>query len=162
MPKKTDTTAPGYIAALLQPRPERTADRRSWSIPVFGVWVPFFTATNTEGQTHIAAEALGAPVRLVKDTDGSPKFGKSGRPVLRLVKEISDQVRLVRENFQAGLLSYAEGVMRAMPDAYKAQAEAARKKGEVIYQMETKVLTDALEVVEKAEAEPAKEPVAVA
>ena len=41
MPKKTDTTTSGYISALLQPRAECTADRRSWSIPVFGVWVPF-------------------------------------------------------------------------------------------------------------------------
>lgn len=151
MPKKTDT--PGYISALLQPRPQATADRRAWSIPVFGVWVPFFTATNTEGQTHISAEALGAPVRLAKDSDGSVKFGKSGRPVLKLVKELGDQVKLVRDNFTAGLVSYAEGVMRAMPDAYKAQAEAARKKGEAIYELEAKLLSP--------EAEPAREPVPV-
>ena len=83
--------------------------------------------------------------------------------MLRLVKEFSDQVRMVRENFQAGLLSYAENIQRAMPDAYKAQTDAARKKGEVIYQMDAKVLTEALEVAEKAEAEPARdaEPVAV-
>ena len=163
MPKKTDTTTPGYISALLQPRPQATADRRSWSIPVFGVWVPFFTATNTEGQTHISHEALGAPVRLAREKDGSAKIADNGRPVLRLVKEFSDQVRMVRENFQAGLLSYAENIQRAMPDAYKAQTDAARKKGEVIYQMDTKVLTDALAVVEKAEAEPARdaEPVPV-
>jgi hypothetical protein len=165
MPKKTDTTTPGYISALLQPRPERTADRRSWSIPVFGVWVPFFTATNTEGQIRISAEGLGAPVRLAreKDSDGSVKFSKSGRPVLKLVKELGDQVKLVRENFQAGLISYAENVQKAMPDAYKAQAETARKKGEVIYQMDARVLAEALEVAEKAEAEPTRdaEPVAV-
>ena len=153
MPKKTDTNTPGYISALLQPRPERTADRRSWSIPVFGVWVPFFTATNTEGQTRISHEALGAPVRLAREKDGSARIADNGRPVLRLVKELSDQVRLVRENFQAGLLSYAENVQRAMPDAYKAQAEAARKKGEVIYQMDARVLAEALAVAERAEAE---------
>jgi hypothetical protein len=161
MPKKTDTTTPGYISALLQPRPERTADRRSWNIPVFGVWVPFFTATNTEGQTHISHEALGAPVRLAKDSDGSVKFSKAGRPVLKLVKELGDQVKLVRENFQAGLLTYAENVQRAMPDAYKAQAENARKKGEAIYDMEAKVLNEALSVVEKAEAVKDAEAIAV-
>ena len=72
MTKKTNTNTPGYISALLQPRPERAADRRVWSIPVFGVWVPFFTATNTAGETHLSAEALGAPVRLAREKDGTP------------------------------------------------------------------------------------------
>jgi hypothetical protein len=161
MPKKSDNNTPGYITALLQPRPARATDRRAWSIPVFGVWVPFFTATNAEGQTHISAEALGAPVRLTKDSDGSVKFSKAGRPVLKLVKELGDQVKLVRENFQAGLLTYAENVQRAMPDAYKAQAENARKKGEAIYDMEAKVLNEALSVVEKAEAVKDAEAIAV-
>jgi len=165
MPKKTDANTPGYVTALLQPRPAKATDRRAWSIPVFGVWVPFFTATNTEGQTHISHEALGAPVRLAREKDGSARIADNGRPVLRLVKELSDQVRLVRENFQAGLLSYAENVERAMPDTYKAQAEAARKRGEVIYQMDARVLAEALAVAEKAEAEAESvrdaEPVAV-
>jgi len=145
MAEKTETNTPGYIQALLQPRPERAADRKSWSIPVFGVWLPFFTATNVAGETHISQETLGAPVRLAREKDGTARIGENGRPVLRLVKELSDQVRMVRENFQAGLVAYAEGVARAMPDAYKAQVDAARKKGEVINKLEMKLLTDTLD-----------------
>jgi len=153
MSKTKNTTTPTYIATLLHPRPEKATDRRAWSIPVFGVWVPFFTATNTEGQTHISAETLGAPVRLARDSDGSVKFSKSGRPVLKLVKELGDQVKLVRDNFTAGLVSYAEGVLRANPDGYKAQAENARKKGEAIYKLEAKLLVPA---EAEAPAEPAE------
>ena len=162
MTKKTNTNTPGYISALLQPRPERAADRRAWSIPVFGVWVPFFTATNTAGETRLSTEALGAPVRLAREKDGSAKIADSGRPVIRLVKELSDQVRMVRENFQAGLVAYAEGIVRTMPDAYKAQADTAREKGKVIYALETRLLVDTMAAKEAegkpAEAEPAAEP----
>src|SRR3990172_923337 len=102
MAKKTDTNTPGYIAALLQPRPERAADRKSWSIPVFGVWLPFFTATNVAGETHISQETLGAPVRLAREKDGAARMGDNGRPVLRLVKELSDQVRMCGRTSRQG------------------------------------------------------------
>ena len=124
-----------YIHSLLQDRPQKgagAADRRAWSIPVFGVWVPFFTATNATGESHISAEALGYPVRLAKDTDGTPKFGKSGRPILRAVKELSDQVRIVRENFVSGLKLYADNVAKDMPTEYGAQVALAQAKGEFL------------------------------
>lgn len=127
---KVKLETPGYISALLQPAPGRAADRRVWSIPLGGVWVPFFTATNSCGETAIAPEVLGAPLRLAKDADGTPKFGKSGRPILRVVKELSDQVRIVRDNFTAGLLAYVDTVRKGNPEAYKSQVEMARKAGE--------------------------------
>ncbi len=66
----------GYVAALLQPLKNTQGDRRVWSIPLNGVWIPFFTATNVAGETAIPAEALGAPVRLQREQDGTPKFRK--------------------------------------------------------------------------------------
>ena len=42
-------------------------------------------------------------------------------------------------------MAYAEGIARSMPDAYKAQVDAARKKGEVINKLEMKLLTDTLD-----------------
>ena len=40
-----EQTTPGYISALVKPLPGRGTDRRAWSIPLAGVWIPFFTAT---------------------------------------------------------------------------------------------------------------------
>ena len=141
MGKKNITRNP-YISSLLTPRPQKASDRRSWGIPVAGVWVPFFTATNASGETHISNETLGYPVRLAKDSDGAIKLGKTGTPMLRTVKELGDQVRLVRENFQAGLVAHAESVQRDNPDAYKAQAEANAKAGQVVYALDKKALDD--------------------
>lgn len=152
MSKKSNSATPVYIARLLQPRSQQAADRRVWSIPLGGVWLPFFTATNTAGETSIPAEALGAPLRLAKDKDGTPKLSASGRPVFRVVREIADQVRLVRENFAAGLLAYAEGVRKAMPDQYKAQVEATRQAGEPIVQKDMDDLDAYIKAMTEAQA----------
>ena len=74
------TKTPQYIKALLKPNGTKPAGRRVWSIDLESVWLPFFTATNTMGDTALAAESLGAPLRLAYDPDGTPKFSKSGRP----------------------------------------------------------------------------------
>ena len=119
------------IANLLRPKEGNSApvDRRSWSIPIAGVWVPFFMATNANGESNIPSEVLGAPLRLAKEKDGTPKFSSTGRPVVRVVKELSDQVRIVRDNFVFGLQSYTASVAKAKADQYKAQVEAAHKMG---------------------------------
>ena len=147
MPK---STTPSYISALLKPMPGKGTDRRAWSIPLQGVWIPFFTATNTAGETAIAAEALGAPLRLQRNPDGTPKFGNTGRPVIRIVKELSDQIRIVRDNFTAGLLNYAASVQKSMPAEYKAQVEACQKAGMPITTRDYTDLTEYLELVKAA------------
>jgi hypothetical protein len=115
------TKTPQYIKALLKPNGTKPAGRRVWSIDLESVWFPFFTATNTTGDTALSAEALGAPLRLAYDPDGTPKFSKSGRPVVRVVKEVADSVRLIRENFVAGLSAYTHGIVTESPEGYKAQ-----------------------------------------
>ena len=150
MPK--ELTTPAYIKTLIQPRPKSESGRKVWSIDLQYVWLPFFTATNTQGDTAIPHEAIGAPLRLAKDKDGSVKFAKSGRPVLRVAGEISDQIRMVRENFVAGLVNYAGQVMKAKPDEYKAEAEACHQAGAPIIE---KANTDiAQAVLEAAQAVP--------
>ena len=122
-------TTPSYIKALIQPRQKSESGRKVWSIDLQYVWLPFFTATNVQGDTAIPHEAIGAPLRLAKDKDGSIRFNKTGRPVLKVAGELSESIRMVRDNFVSSLVGYAGQVMKAKPDEYKAQAEACHKAG---------------------------------
>ncbi len=144
------------IAALLTPTKGQTSDKRIWGIPLAGVWKPFFTATNVAGDTAISKEALGAPVRLAREKDGTPKLSKTGKPVMRVVKELSDHVRTVRENFSYGLLAYAANVQKEHADEFKAMVTACDKAGEPIVQ---KDYEDFAAFVAEACATPAEAPV---
>ena len=136
---------PNYIKALLLPtNGNKPRARRVWGIDLETVWLPFFTATNTMGDTAIPADALGAPLRLGYAADGSVKFTKSGRPQLKVAKDIADSVRLVKDNFTAGLLAYANGVIADNPDGYKAQIELAREAGEPILSKDRANLSKAM------------------
>lgn len=123
---------PNYIKSLLMPNGRKPAGRRVWSIDLELIWLPFLTATNVMGDTRIPHEALGAPLRLGYDADGSVKFSKSGRPILKVAKDLSDTIRMVRENFTAGLLSYASGVIAKRGNDYKQMVELATKAGQPI------------------------------
>ncbi len=124
MPATTKT--PAYIKGLLQPTTRAPAGRKVWSIDLERVWLPFFTATNVQGETQIPHEALGAPLRLAKAKDGTVRFNAKGAPVQRVAAEIRDAVSLVKDNFEASLVAYAGGVAKANPEGYKAQVEAAQ------------------------------------
>ena len=134
---------PNFIKTLVKPNGKGTG-RRVWSIDLETVWLPFFTATNTMGDTAIPHEALGAPLRLAYNPDGSAKFSKSGRPVIRVVKDIGDSVRLVRENFIAGLQSYANTVITENTSAYKEQIKLAKEAGAPIINHDKEMLDEAL------------------
>jgi len=150
---------PNYIAALLQLQPSKPTGRKVWSIDLETVWLPFLTATNTVKATAIPSEALGAPLRLQYEDDGEVKFSKTGRPVVRVAKEIADQVKVVRENFTANLLSFAGAVARKEKDAYKAQVEAAQAAGVPIVARDNEALKAAYDALaEKAEDEPEVSP----
>ena len=151
--------SPSYIKALLRPNGSKPQGRRVWSIDLEAVWLPFFTATNTMGDTAISPEALGAPLRLAYNQDGSPKFGKTGRPVVRVVKDLADHVRLIRENFVAGLAAYANGIVAECPDGYKAQVLAAQEAGRPIMEHDRAALLATIEPVGEPVGEPAGEPV---
>ena len=149
---------PNYIKALLIPSSNgnKPRARRVWGIDLETIWLPFFTATNTMGDTAIPADAMGAPLRLGYNPDGSVKFSKTGRPVTKVVKDIADSVRLVKDNFTAGLMAYANGVIADNPEGYKAQVEMAREAGQSILDKDrdnlSKAMAEAMaQAVEEAE-----------
>jgi len=143
---------PNYIKSLLIPTTKQPQGRKVWSIDLQQVWLPFFTATNTMGDTAIPSEAIGCPLRLGYDKAGQVRFSQVGRPVIRVAKEIADNVKLVRENFTANLLNYAGSVMRDNAEGYKAQIEMAKKAGEPIYQHDKNQLSNAMKARAEAEA----------
>ena len=125
-------TSPSYIKQLLQPNGNKRQGRRVWSIDLETVWLPFFHATNVMGDTAIPSEALGAPIRLSYDKDGAVKFSKSGRPVTKVVKELTQTVTLVRENMVATLQDYTHQVAEGKASQYKASVTTALKAGKPI------------------------------
>ena len=160
------TITPTYIRALVQPNGKAKAGKRAWGIDLETVWLPFFLATNTQGETAIPSEALGCPVRLAYSGDGSVKFGKSGRPMTKVAKELGEAVRMVKDNFTASLQSYAHSVIADNGDGYKAQVELAVKAGQPIADKDKANLDEAVAMamesaIAQAQAEPAVEPVAV-
>jgi len=145
---------PNYIKSLLTPNGKQPASRRVWSISLESVWLPFFTATNLNGDTAIPVDALGAPLRLAYAQDGSVKFSKSGRPVIRVAKPIADSVKLVRENFAANLVAYAEGVAQDNPKGFEALQKKAQKAGQPILTQDRANMDKAIaEAMEKSRAE---------
>jgi len=123
---------PNYIKSLLLPSTKSPRGRRVWSIDLETVWLPFLTATNTMGDTAIPVDALGCPIRLAFDKDGSVKFSKTGRPVSRVARPISDSVTLIRQNFVANLQQYAEQVATDRQKDYAKQVEMATIAGKPI------------------------------
>jgi len=124
--------SPQYIKNLLMPTTKAPAGRRVWSIDLETVWLPFFTATNTMGDTAIPLDALGCPIRLAYDKDGSVKFSPTGRPVTRVAKPLADSVTLIRQNFVANLQQYAELVATERQEDYASQVELSAKAGQPV------------------------------
>ena len=143
---------PSYIKSLVTPTAKRPQGRKVWSIDLQTVWLPFFTATNTMGDTAIPSEAIGCPLRLGYDKSGAVRFTQAGRPVIRVAKELSDNVRMVRDNFTANLLNYAGEVIRERGEDYKRTVELATKAGEPIYQHDRTQLDKAIRARAEAEA----------
>jgi len=123
---------PNYIKTLLLPTTRAPQGRRAWSIDLETVWLPFFTATNTMGDTAIPHDALGAPLRLAYNKDGSVKFSRNGRPTTRVAKPIAQSVSLVRENFVASLKDYAQNVATERAEDYVLQVQMAQEAGQPI------------------------------
>ena len=153
---------PNYIKSLVTPTTKQPQGRKVWSIDLQQVWLPFFTATNTMGDTAIPSDAIGCPLRLGYDKAGQVRFSQAGRPVIRVAKEIADNVKMVRDNFTANLINYAGSVMRDNAEGYKAQLETAKKAGEPVYQHDKNQLSNALKARAEAEAEAVAEAVAKA
>lgn len=153
-----DMVTPSYIKSLLMPNGKSKSGRRVWGVDMETVWLPLLHATNVMGDTAIPNEALGAPIRLSYDKDGGVKFGKSGRPVTKVVKEISQTVTLIRENMVANLQDYTAQVADSKAKEYKASITSALKAGRPILENDKAELSKAVqaqldEAMRKAEAE---------
>ena len=114
------------------------------------------------GDTAIPSDALGAPIRLAMDKDGSVKFSKSGRVVTRVAKPISSCVTLIRQNFVANLQQYAEQVATNRQEDYASQIEMASIAGKPIIahdkaEMEKAVQLRLEEAIREAQEEAQKE-----
>ena len=142
-------TTPEYIAMLLRPAASKPQGRKVWSVDLETVWLPFFTASNVMGSTVIPPEALGAPLRLGYGKDGLPKFNTTtGKPVIKVAKELGEGVKMVRENFIANLQHFSAQVRKADPEAYKAEVSTAIEAGKPIKEADSiainKVMADAM------------------
>ena len=145
----TTTQTPGYIKALLTPSGSGPVSRRAWGIDVGNVWVPFFTATNEMGETNIADDVLGAPIRLAKGKDGEVRFTQSGMPVMRVHKDLNNQINVVRDNFVAGLQAYTGSVMDERSDPPQADAERVSRQYDAAQPIIEGDQYDILEATEK-------------
>jgi hypothetical protein len=145
---------PNYIKALLTPNTKKPQGRKVWSIDLETVWLPFFIATNTMGDSSIPSASLGCPMRLAYDKAGAVRFSSTGRPIIRVDKELSNSVKMVRDNLAANLVSYAGEVMEQHSEDYKTQVELSVKAGQPIAQHDKAELTKAMQA--KAEAEKAE------
>jgi len=72
----------------------------SESVDLETVLLPFFRATNTLKITNIPQDALDKPLEPAYDRDGSVKFSRNGKPVIKVNKNLSDNIKLVRDNFR--------------------------------------------------------------
>ena len=144
-----DYVTPPYIQTLCVPNAESPTKRRVWGIDLETVWLPFLTATNVMGDTAmpaIPADALGCPIRLAYDRDGSVKFSKTGKPVTKVAKPISNSVTLMKLNFVAGLQQYALKVATEKQADYKKQVERATIAGKPIIAHDRQELDKAIQL----------------
>ena len=149
------TKSPSFISALVTPGPGAASGKKSWSVDVESVWVPFFTATNAQGDTDISPETLGAPIRLATDKAGVVRFAANGRPSMRIAPELSQQIRVVRENFIASLMNYTGTVIEENGDAYKAQVERNQTAATPLLEQDSKMLQEEMDRIAARAAEEA-------
>ena len=147
------TKSPSFISALVTPGPGAASGKKSWSVDVESVWVPFFTATNAQGDTNVSPETLGAPIRLAVDKPGVVRFTANGRPSMRIAPELTQQIRVVRENFIASLMNYTGTVIEENGDAYKAQVERNQAAATPLLEQDAKVLQEEMDRIAARAAE---------
>lgn len=143
-----------YFACLQAPQATKEpASRKVWSIDL-QKWVKVFKATNAGGRSTIPipSEALGYPLRLAYDKTGAVRFSQAGRPLRRVAKEISDNIRLMREYYERNLMSQAEELIKAYPTEYQAQEALAVKAGEPLRNFDKLQESNALKARADAEA----------
>lgn len=140
-----------YITSLLKPVQKANAEKKAWSIGLNSVWIPFFTATNVEGNTEITPDVLGNPLRLQYDKAGAVRFSVNGKPVIRVATELSDSIGMVRQNFEANLINHANTVKMDNEKAYAEHVKLCVKMAQPIIEHDSTELTKAIASMPVAE-----------
>jgi hypothetical protein len=147
---------PEFIKKLTAPVAQKQQSaRKIWSIDL-PVFVNYFTATSATGDKVVDAAALGAPLRVAYDKDGQVKFSSTGKPIIRIAKELNQAVRDTREQFAATLVAFAQDTAKNRPAEFKAQLELQTRAGQPIVEADKQNLADALAMRELAEQEAAE------
>ncbi len=146
-----------YIKGLVTPQPTKTAIKRN--VKAFDVEFlrTFAIAQNVEGNTNIPLEAIGAPYRLAQNKDGTIKISASGKPSIRVAKEIVTFGTMIHNNIVAGIQADTDRVFVEKKEACDAMVAASVKAGQPIINSDEKKLSAALKVYADAEAKKAAE-----
>ena len=139
-----------FMATLLAPTAKKAGGKKLWQMDVESVLVPYFIATNAQGLTEIPSDVLGAPIRLSETKDGEIRFSTSGRPMTKAHPDLTDKVRIMRENFQASLESYTGMVQSELPEQYSDQVALAQAAGDPIMAEAVRKVDEAVETLRKA------------
>lgn len=118
-------------------KPVQKSSRKLFGLDFETTIVPFFTATNVAGKTAIPVEALGAPLRLRRDSEGQVKLGKTGRPVVQVAKELKLATKMVVDNLAASMNHYANSVFSEQAEAYADICHKAQAVGQLITSKDT-------------------------
>ncbi|MFA5385037.1 MAG: hypothetical protein WC364_10310 [Eubacteriales bacterium] len=115
---------------------KKAAEKKIWSIGLETVLLPYLTASNAVGATCIDGDVLGCPVRIARNTDGTPKLNKSGKLVTSVHKEIRAQVANMRDAYIAQLRNATRFVQSTETEAYNNQVKIANRMGAEALQAE--------------------------
>jgi len=130
------TIANNYVSGLFAPVQKKATGKKSWGFDLETFWLPLLHASNINGDTAIAKDVLGFPVRVVRDKDGEVKFNQNGRITTRIHKDITDQVKAVQSNFQAEAMGYITAVQQENPEAWSAAIESSLEAGRPVAERE--------------------------
>ena len=143
-----------YIKSLVTPVASKGTTRRVKSFDV-DMLVEFGYAQNIEGNTSLPLEALGAPYRLAVSKDGEVKFSSTGRPSVRVAKEIVSFGTTIHQNIVSMMQAETVRVFKEKEEAVALMKTAAAKAAAPILNSDVKRLDAALAARAKAEAEKA-------
>ena len=133
-----------YSISLVTPQPTKTViTRRVKSFDVEMLRL-FAVATNVEGKTSIPLDAIGAPYRLATNKDGTIRFGQTGKPSVRIAKELVGFGTMIHQNIVAGIQADTARVFKENEEACTDMLAKAEQAGKPIVEIDERKLAEAL------------------
>ncbi len=151
---KSKYQTPAYIKSLVMPGAKsQKPTKKVWGIDLDKVWIPFFVAENAQGDTDISREALGFPLRIQFDKSGDVRYSQSGRPIIRVAKELSQAININQQNYIATLVNHTSNVRANNSDAFNSEVKSIVAAGEYMSKVQSLALANAIKKREQAKAE---------